>query len=865
MIKLSQVKSHIGLAVVLLVYLGLTIYTSWRVPLSVGPDEVAHFMLARFLRQEVRLPVSAEDLAAAGYKSDQPPLNSIFIAAAYFWGDIASPPFVKLTHDVPRRHLVLDGLVDHSGRAFHIVNTEDPLAGEFLFWRFGRLMSTIFSGLTLIVIYLTTLKVFEQQPDKTMWALAAVMVVAFIPTFTFISGMFSYENLLGLWLALYLLVAVYIIRGHESGWLFGLAGLLVGLAITTKLAALPAPLTLVIFVSVLAHESAWPVRQYLSRLGLSLLGLLAGAGWWFAWMELTFNRVADLGWFSGLLYPLVNDEVSVKIFYILSHRTLSEVDQISLRETWAWAQDMFHTFWSFYASDQYLPWAVLLGLSVVIGLGLIQVWRRQKDTRPWLALLCLYIGFFAILPFIRLVTTGLVSKAGQGQHVLFPAAGAWAISMMLGMSGWLPARITKQWLGGILLGIGLLVWNVMLVTQTYPQAVPVPVRTVPPLAPASAQQLDVDFGPLALKGYELTNTSPDPMQPALQVNLHWLAQEFMTEDYLITVKLVDRQGQAQSVWTGYNADGHYPSRAWEPGDIVHDELYLPLLGLHPNEYTVNLQVKGKQGPLATKDGLTTLTLTNVDLTTPWPGAKTSAKTYPLSTVEVWQAGQISGSVPEFEYGSTVQVTAEPDGEAQLIGPDQVAHSPIDKAGHTLIFIIEPLWPRGEYYLQTEIGDPIEPLPALMVKGFQREAKIPPVQTEVKANFANYIMLLGYDLPQRNLTAGEPLPLTLYWQALQTTPTDFIMFTRLYDQAGQVWGGYDRWPREYYSPLMWAAGEVVDDGFTVATRPDTPSGLYYLDVGYYLVVGQAPVSLPLIQDGKMSDVTKVSIGPFKIGD
>ena len=80
MIKLSQVKSHIGLVVVLLIYLGLTIYTSWRVPLSVGPDEVAHFMLARFLRQEVRLPVSAEDLAAAGYKSDQPPLNSIFIA-----------------------------------------------------------------------------------------------------------------------------------------------------------------------------------------------------------------------------------------------------------------------------------------------------------------------------------------------------------------------------------------------------------------------------------------------------------------------------------------------------------------------------------------------------------------------------------------------------------------------------------------------------------------------------------------------------------------------------------------------------------------------------------------------------------------
>ena len=151
--KLSRLKPHLGLLVILLIYFAITLYTSWQVPLSIGPDEAAHFMLARFLRQEVRLPVSAEDLKAAGYKSDQPPLNSIIIAAAYFWGDITSPPFVKLTHDVPRRHLALDGLVDHTGRAFHIVNTEDPLAGEFLSWWFGWLMSTLFSGLTLIVIY----------------------------------------------------------------------------------------------------------------------------------------------------------------------------------------------------------------------------------------------------------------------------------------------------------------------------------------------------------------------------------------------------------------------------------------------------------------------------------------------------------------------------------------------------------------------------------------------------------------------------------------------------------------------------------------------------------------------------------------
>jgi hypothetical protein len=610
---------------------------------------------------------------------------------------------------------------------------------------------------------------------------------------------------------------------------------------------------------VLGHQSAWPTRHYLSRLGLSLLGMLVGAGWWFAWMELTFNRVAEMGWFAGLLYPLVSDEVSVKVFYILSYKTLSGVNQVSLNDVWDWGQDLFHTFWSFYIPDQYLPWTILLGLTLLIGLGLGQVWWRQKNSRVWLALLGLYIVFFAILPFIRLVTTSLISKAGQGQHILFPAAGVWAILMMWGMSGWFPTRSNKQWLGGILLGIGLLIWNIELVTHIYPQAIPVPVKTVPPVAPTSAQQVDIDFGPLALKGYELINTPSKVGPAALQLKLYWLAKELMPEDYLTTVSLINPQGQAQSVWVGYGADGRYPSRAWEPGDIIRDELTLPLVGVQPATYTLTLQVKGRQGPLLPKNGPANLTLTQLDLFQPPADFSLSQPHKP--PFEVWQNGQVADAAPVFEYNATVQITTD-QAETRLIGPDQIQHTPVAVAGCTQIFLIDPLWPRGDYRFQLKTNPPTESL-AFKVAGFQRETKIPQSQNTANDNFANYIMLLGYDIPKNHLIAGEPLPLTLYWQAIQTVPADFIMFTRLYDQNGQVWGGYDRWPREYYSPLMWAAGEVVEDGFTLPVRPDVPPGVYYVDIGFYLVVGQAPVSLPLIQDGKLSNVTKVSLGPFII--
>ncbi|RME74379.1 MAG: hypothetical protein D6784_10025, partial [Chloroflexi bacterium] len=81
--------------------------------------------------------------------------------------------------------------------------------------------------------------------------------------------------------------------------------------------------------------------------------------------------------------------------------------------------------------------------------------------------------------------------------------------------------------------------------------------------------------------------------------------------------------------------------------------------------------------------------------------------------------------------------------------------------------------------------------------------------------------------------------------------------------GRLHGGYDRRPLEYYSTLLWAPGEVVVDGYAVPVDVDAPPGQYWLDVGFYLTVGEAAVNLPLVQNGQMSDVTSVRIGPVEV--
>lgn len=864
----SHFKTHLGLLLILVIYFLVTFYTSWQIPLSIGPDESAHFELARFIEKEGYLPFTPEDREAAGFKSDQPPLNSILIAAAFLWGDVTQPPFVKLTNDTPRHRLAVDGVVDRS-RIFNLaVSTEDPLAGEILFWRFGRWMSIIFSGITLVVIYFVGLKIFEHLRQSNLWALAMVMIVAFMPTFTFISSVFSYENLLGLWLALYLLVAIHILKGARAKSLYLLAGLFVGLAIVTKLSALPALLSLVLLALIAGRRIDWPNKwAYLTRPSLSLLGVLLAAGWWFALLEFRLNKVAELGWWAGLLHPLASDDASSIVIGALGSGTFASIGKIETSDVLAWGEYLFKTFWSFKGQNQGHIHIILLMITLLIGLGLLRVVWQKKEARLGIAFLSFHIGLFVILPWVRLVVTGFQNVAGQGQHVLFPALGAVAILSVVGLAAWLPKSFTGQWLGGVLLGVGLLVWNIIHLLYLYQPANPVPVRTVPPITPSSASQVELDLGPMVLKGYELTGLTPEGFccavnRPALEVNLYWVAEEFAPEDYITTVRLVDNQGQAQTIWMGHGANGRYPTRAWIPGDIVRQELHLPLMGLQPGHYKVDLEVKGRQASLATADGLSTFTLTEIELAHPWllpPSNK---------PFEIWQAGHEVNEELIFNERATIQITAQPSLELKLLGPDQVERDPVEVAGQTHIFMVDPIWPKGDYQLSSAAGNyelNQQAASILTVQGIKRRTQIPDSQIIIKANFADQIRLLGANLPKRHLTASEQIPVQLHWQAIQTIPTDFIMFTRLRDQTGQAWSGRDRWPQENHSPLLWAAGEVIEDGFTIETNLDTPDGLYYVDVGFYMTQGEAAIPLPLVEEGQMTGITSVPIGPFKVGD
>jgi hypothetical protein len=143
-------------------------------------------------------------------------------------------------------------------------------------------------------------------------------------------------------------------------------------------------------------------------------------------------------------------------------------------------------------------------------------------------------------------------------------------------------------------------------------------------------------------------------------------------------------------------------------------------------------------------------------------------------------------------------------------------------------------------------------------------EMPDISVPVNANFADRLILLGYDLPVRRAEPGEMFPITLYWQAVTRMDHTFVIFNHLLDEQQRNWGGHDRWPRETANTILWHPGEVVIDAFGLRVADDAPDGVYTIDIGLYVQDDPAANPLPLVREGRILDQSSVQLGIVKVG-
>lgn len=108
------------------------------------------------------------------------------------------------------------------------------------------------------------------------------------------------------------------------------------------------------------------------------------------------------------------------------------------------------------------------------------------------------------------------------------------------------------------------------------------------------------------------------------------------------------------------------------------------------------------------------------------------------------------------------------------------------------------------------------------------------QTRLDIPFAEGITLAGYDL-----TASDPVQLTLYWQAKSTPAQDYTIFVQLLNENGEWLAGADAPPvNNFYPTSLWQKGDWIDDLHRLPLPPDLPPGTYTIRVGLYDAVGGA---------------------------
>ena len=108
------------------------------------------------------------------------------------------------------------------------------------------------------------------------------------------------------------------------------------------------------------------------------------------------------------------------------------------------------------------------------------------------------------------------------------------------------------------------------------------------------------------------------------------------------------------------------------------------------------------------------------------------------------------------------------------------------------------------------------------------------------NFGNAITLLGVRC-WRQVTAGETLPLFLYWEVGLDQTADFTPFIHFEDSWGQRWSQVETFA---YPAAQWSRGETIVQRVEVPVPVGTPLGSYQLRVG--LFSGSSGERLPRLE-------------------
>ncbi|MGQ9667805.1 MAG: hypothetical protein ACUVWB_10865, partial [Anaerolineae bacterium] len=101
-------------------------------------------------------------------------------------------------------------------------------------------------------------------------------------------------------------------------------------------------------------------------------------------------------------------------------------------------------------------------------------------------------------------------------------------------------------------------------------------------------------------------------------------------------------------------------------------------------------------------------------------------------------------------------------------------------------------------------------------------------------FGESIRLVGAEIPQTEVSPGDTLDITLYWECLAAVEEDYNITLKLWGRGMQIVGSVDTYPGwGAYPTSLWLPGQMIRDHYTIAIDPQAPApAILRVDVGVY---------------------------------
>lgn len=546
---MTFLKRNPFIALIIVASIGLGITYTVVTPIFETPDEGGHYEYVKYLADGRGLPTvypEFEKNSISPYVVNHPPLYYSLAALATCWID---------TDDISNLMWInphfAGGMPVSNGNKNMIIHTDQeafPYHGAVLANRITRLLSVLFSAVTVLATYLIARTLF---PEDRLLALGAAAINALNPQFIFLSARVGNDALVTALSSLVMLGIVRHLACALSTTGLALLGLALGAASLSKVSALGLLPIVALALAIRAiHRRS--LRTLLKEAFIVFSVAFLVAGWWYI-----------RNWF---LYgdPLAFRPQLQAVGFRQPPAKLSE-----LRREF---EGLEMSFWALFGSNNILADEVIYKCLFLVtrfaAAGLLLFVLRQfgrhrssRETRLGLILLALWlvILFASLLRFMQL------RPGAQGRY-LFPAISSISIFLVLGLISLVPKRFARGLIAFIATALFL-----MAVVAPFRYIAPAYAR--PPILspdefPSDLTPLHVNYGDkMELIGGRLENEEVKPGD-ALKVTLCWRALAGMEEDYSVFVHLFGREEQPLGQVDSYPGLGSYSTSLWQIGDII---------------------------------------------------------------------------------------------------------------------------------------------------------------------------------------------------------------------------------------------------------------------------------------------------------